>query len=108
MTEHTVAIVSFEGALKREIKRVREQLQKVESISAMHLEIQVAGNIHEGDLKLTYRLGQYAGVVEGDSLLPVVEEFMRRHGWEKVHTPLAIGYERIPSDSTVEEDEIPY
>lgn len=108
MKEHTVAIVSFEGALKREIKRVRQQLQQVESLSSMHLEIKIEGSVHSGDLKLTYGLGQYVGKVVGDTLQAVLDEFVRQHGWEKVHAPLVIGYEKIPSDNTTEDDEIPF
>ena len=106
MNEHTVAIVSFEGALKREIKKIREQLKACENVKEMHLKIIVSGRVHTGDLKLTFALSEseYSTGVEGDSIGPVVEEHLRRHGWSAIHAPKAIGYEKIPSDNTVEEN----
>jgi hypothetical protein len=41
----------------------------------------------------------YGGdAVSGRSLAPVVDEMLRRHGWQKQNDPLAIAYERVPSD----------
>lgn len=107
MTEHTVAIVSFEGALKREAKRLRRQLRQVESLSRFELEITIEGRLHDGDLELKYRIGEYSKAVTGDSLGPVVDEFMRRHGWEQIHSPKAIGYDKIPSDDSEEPPQQP-
>lgn len=109
MTEdHTVAIVSFEGAVKREIKRIRKELSKCDSLSAMFMGITVEGPLHSGDLKLTYKVGssEYT-YVKGDSLQACIDEFLRQHGWKEVHEAKAISYEKIPSDDTTE-DEIPF
>lgn len=40
-----------------------------------------------------------------DTLQSGVDEFMRRHGWQALHQPKAIGYQKIPGDDT---DEIPF
>lgn len=100
--EHVVAIVSFEGALKREIKRVRKEMQKVDSLHEMHLEIEVSGRLHEGELKLTFGIGEYSGRVTGDSLQACLDEFLRRHGWEAIHEAKALSYEKIPTDDSDE------
>ncbi len=103
--EHTVAIVSFEGALKREIKRMRKELQRDESLHSFCIQIKASGRTHEGDVDLEYGVGAdtYSPDVKGDSMHAIVEEFMRRRGWKKRHAPIAISYEKIPSDDTTEE-----
>lgn len=110
MNEHTVAIVSFEGALKREIKRVREELKKAESLSTFKVEITASGRINDGEVKLTFRVSdEYgSGSVKGDGMQACLDEYLRRNGWEKVHAAKALSYERIPSDNTDDIDEIPF
>ncbi len=101
MTEHTVAIVSFEGALKREIKRLRKELQKVDSLSSFYVDMEVEGNLHQGDVRLTYKVGQASyDCVKGDSLQACLDEFLRRKGWKDVHDAKLLSYEKIPSDDT--------
>lgn len=116
-SEHLVAIVSFEGALKREAKRLRQRLQRIENLPSMALTISCSGRLHDGDLKLKYRLDETVpymsetDCVVGDTLTAVVEEFERRHGWAELHAPKAIGYEHVPGDDsgadTVGADETP-
>ena len=96
--EHVVAIVSFEGALKREIKRVREQLRQCDALSNFSLTIHAEGRLHEGEVKLTFGLGSWNNEVKGDALNAVIEEFMRRNGWEALHAPKALAYNKIVSD----------
>lgn len=100
--EHMVAIVSFEGALKREMRRVREQLQRDPALKAFKLEIVVSGRVHDGDLMLDYHLGGQYGedIVTGNSVQPVIDEYMRRKGWNSQNAPKAIGYLKVPSDDT--------
>lgn len=110
MSEHTVAIVSFEGALKREIKRVRNKLKLTEEVSEFNLTIVAKGRVNDGEVKLSFGLAPsvYGGsVVEGRELNAVVEEFLRRHGWHKKNDPVAISYEKVPSDDT-DDDNISY
>ena len=104
--EHTVAIVSFEGAVKREVKRVREQLQKLNDLASFRMEIVAHGRVHEGDVKLKFIVGkEYGGEVSGDNMRAVLEEFMRQHGWKKAHDPVAITFQKVPGDNS--DDEIP-
>lgn len=115
--EHTVAIVSFEGAIKREIKKVREQLKRVDGLNSFIFTVRSEGRVLDGDIKLAFKISKEYGSdeVEGARLSPVLDEFMRRQGWKKVNAPLSIGYEKIPGDDTNEEttqpkkddDEIP-
>ena len=101
--EHTIAIVSFEGAIKREVRRVREEMKKCERVSELYLEINASGRIEDGDVKIEYQVGQSSydsSKVRGDSLQACLDEFLRRHGWQQVHNPKAIGYEKIPSDDS--------
>lgn len=104
--EHTVAIVSFEGALKREIKRLRNKLKNIDEISEFMLEIVASGRVNDGDVKLSFKLSPNTwggNQVTGRELRAVEEEMLRRHGWQKKNDPLAIAYERVPSDDTNEE-----
>ena len=53
----------------------------------------LAGRIVGGDLKVEYRLGEWTeDRVTGNSIDAVVNEYMRRKGWDKRHAPLAIAY----------------
>lgn len=105
--EHVVAIVSFEGALKRELKRVRKALQAVEDLSEFMLKIEMSGRVHSGDVLLKYGIGasSFTTTVSGDNLQAVLDEFLRRSGWQKIHAAKALTYEKIPSDDMQEEED---
>lgn len=99
--EHRVAIVSFEGALKREIKRIRDKIKKTEKMNAFKLTITASGRVNDGDVKLVFSLAtdEYGSdAVKGRELNAVVDEQLRQLGWKEVNAPIAIGYEKIPSD----------
>ena len=104
--EHTVAIVSFQGAIKREVKRIRNKLAMDESLSEFCFEITASGRVHEGTVKLAFAIGSstYNTSLDGDDADEVIEEFMRRRGWKARHAPKALAYEKIPSDDTAEYD----
>lgn len=107
--EHTIAIVSFEGAVKREGKRVREALKSATEAGILNNEFQftisVSGRILDGEVKLVYSLAREYGYdkVEGDTTNSVVDEFLRRKGWDKLHKPLAISFNEQKTD-----DKIPF
>ena len=109
MPEHHVAIVSFEGAVKREVKRVRDVLARDETLSEFYLTITASGRTSEGDVKLSYKLAacSYTTPVEGDSINAIVDEFLRRRGWSAVHAPKAIGYHTVPGEDTDEQKPAP-
>lgn len=101
--EHSVAIVSFEGALKREIKRVRNELKKIEDLSQFEMIIKADGRVNDGDVKLQFEIDlDYDQNVRGDSLQAVLDEAMRRRGWTKIHDAKLLSYEKIPSDDSDE------
>ena len=105
MDEHLVAIVSFEGALKREIKRVREMLKECDDIPTFKLSFEAKGRVNDGEIKLQYTVcpNEYgADTVTGDDLNACIEEMLRRHGWTKRHSPKALAYHKIPSDDTAD------
>ncbi|MFQ5741963.1 MAG: hypothetical protein ACE5HV_00060 [Acidobacteriota bacterium] len=97
--EHTIAIVSFEGAVKRQMKKVREALRGADEGTEFHFGVACSGRIQEGDVKIAYTLGASSyddKKVTGSAPDPVVEEYLRRMGWKKQHEPKAIGYDEIP------------
>ena len=93
MTEQTIAIVSFMGALKREITKIQKRVSKVESISFLNLQIEAKGRM-DGDIKILFRISDneydISSGPKGNDLDALTEEFMRRHGWEKRNAPLML------------------
>lgn len=104
--EHTVAIVSFEGAIKREVKRIRERLKPAAELigNAFQFEIQARGRILDGEVKLEYTIAGLYGEnkVEGRDVNSVLEEYLRRSGWNAVNKPLEIAFDKL------KEQEIPF
>lgn len=102
--ENTVAIVSFTGALKREIKLLRERLKRDESMSSFTLQIEASGRVQSGEVQLKFTLSPNTYIsgeaVYGSSLNAVTDELMRRRGWAAVNAPTAIAYEKIVGDDT--------
>ncbi len=99
MSEQTVAIVSFEGAVKREARAVREALKTCDSISGFHMEIVASGPINDGEVNIVYKLCPNSSgydAVEGSSVKECVAEMVRRHGWDLMNKPKAISYQEVP------------
>ena len=59
------------------------------NLSSMNFTIEIEGR-PDGELKLSYGLGRYVTDVKGNNLAAVVAEFMRRHGWQERHDPVAL------------------
>jgi len=78
-------------------QHVRERLGEA-NISAFHLEIQSKGRTLTGEFLTTYILANeyYSDKVAGDTLPAVIDEFLRRKGWETRHAPKALP--KPPSD----------
>ena len=74
-TEHSIAIVSFKGALKREIARVLKKLKQDESVSWFDLEIEASGR-PDGDIKIEYKLydDQAQTFINGQDLDAMTDE----------------------------------
>ena len=97
--EQTVAIVSFEGAVKREVKAVREALKLCDNLSEFQLTITASGPINSGEVKVSYGLSKNTygtAEVKGNNVKECLSEFLRRHGWDCINKPIAISYDGIP------------
>lgn len=89
--EQTVAIVSFTGAIKREIVKAKKLLARDENLSYFTIRIEAKGRI-DGDVKITFAVGdsEYSTDVSGNNLEPCIEELLRRRGWQKRNDPLML------------------
>ena len=96
-------IEQFVGSLAAGI---REDLKHLESLSSFCFAIRVDGRVHSGDLKVEFQIGEssYAMDVKGGTYRAVIEEFMRRHGWDKANAPLMIGYN---GESEIGKEQLP-
>jgi len=93
---------------------IRERVKLTENVNHIHFEIEVKGR-PDSDLKIAYKLGEWSGQVEGNAVEPVLNEFLRRCGWDQSNKPLSLpNYsEVIPSnpngwetaETSVEDDE---
>ena len=89
----------MKGTIKEEqvivniVQLIRHELQKIETINSFEFEIKASGRVHEGDVKITFCLdSSYDSYVscKGNSIAAVLQEFMRRFGWNARHSPLLI------------------
>lgn len=86
---------SLEDALKSAAVSTREKLALIESISEMNLEISITGRVHDGELKIEFKLSggwQNDSRAKGGSLDAVVKEFLRRNGWDMTNAPLCLSF----------------
>ena len=100
MEEQTVAIVSFEGAVKREVLAVREAMKCCDSISYFRLVINASGRVNDGEVEISYHISESSygsDGVEGNNVKECLSEFLRRHGWNSINKPIAISYDGIPT-----------
>lgn len=88
-----LAAKSFEIALKEIIKDIRAELESVESISSLDFEIDVSGRVHDGEIKIEFKLGStysVGGQVKSGSIEAIVSEYKRRFYWDERNTPLCL------------------
>jgi hypothetical protein len=81
--------MNFEQQVKFRVLKLKEQLRLAEEISRFHLRITAEGRV-DGEVRLTFSLGEYGDSVSGNDLNVVTEEFLRRHGWDLRHAPLCL------------------
>jgi hypothetical protein len=94
---HKVTIVSFQGAIEREVKRVVKRMSVVESISTYDIHIRARGDLHEDTTEIEFSVGtKYASEVSANTLDAALDEFMRRHGWEADNKVKQIAMRSIP------------
>jgi hypothetical protein len=80
---------TLEDAVIATAKEIREELDKL-NVSRMDLSITIEGRVGDGDLEIKYGLGEWGADVKGGTLAPVVQEFLRRKGWNESHAPLCL------------------
>ena len=91
-SEHSVAVVSYEGHLKRQAARLRHELKPVAELLSNDFfiyEARFEGRC-DGELKIKHNLAQGTVSVSGDTLEAVLEELKRRAGWQKTHDVKAL------------------
>jgi hypothetical protein len=107
--ENLVAIVSLEGAIKRAVKQVRRALRNADEGSEFHFRIYAYGRVQDGETRLEISLADSpyssSGAVTGHSIQPVIDEYLRRHGWDKLNAPLAISFDG--TQAAVPDEDIP-
>lgn len=83
----------FDNAVADFAVALRAELQKVESLSRFEFGVEISGRVHDGELKINYKCGEYsysADKTEGGRATAVVKEFLRRKGWNEANAPLCL------------------
>lgn len=82
--------MTFTQQLVKEMEVLREVLRSDETLSHVHLRIEIEGRL-EGDLKLTFGVGTYGvEVSSGSNFDSAIAEFLRRRGWNERHNALCL------------------
>lgn len=71
-------------------RKIREKLQQHDELSRFCFRVEVEGRVHDGDMELVYKIGSFGGEVEAHSIDAVLDEWMRRKGFEKRNAPLCL------------------
>jgi len=116
-----VAKTRFERELEAQMLAVKERLKPVAEAglfpeNAFCFTITASGQVLDGTLELKFKLGSNtwgSEPVQGNSLDAVVNEFIRRKGWEAMHAPLQLtGPEPQAEDEleaeSIDDNEIPF
>lgn len=109
---------SIEDSIKTLAREVRSKLSE-HDVPYMNLSITMTGNM-TGGINIAYRLSNAAAIdniaVEGNSVQPVVSEFLRQYSWKKWNRPQMISHtppatwthdEKLTEDPPVPEPEQP-
>lgn len=78
----------LEFEVKNAVLTLREIMQRTNQ-PRLDLTIEVDGR-SDGDLRIVYKFGSYSQEVQGASLGPVVEEYLRRSGWAARNHPVCL------------------
>jgi len=100
---------SAEQLFTEAVKVLREELRSANIGSYFTFELSAKGRVQDGDVKISVVLhnneyGSDSVNIAGDSIEAVSEEFMRRHGWQKRHAPLALSYQSEPIEPVLNEE----
>ena len=83
----------FEDLIVEQVRFIRSELQKIETLDAFEFIVKAEGRVHEGELKIVFSLDhpyEMGVIAKGGDINVVLEEFMRRFGWNKRNNPLMI------------------
>lgn len=89
--------IQLESAVKLAIAEIRGRLREQESISHFTFRIEAEGRL-DGDVVLSFSLGEYGPEVRGSALDPVMQEFLRRYGWNAHNVPLCLPNAGVTDD----------
>lgn len=84
-------MTKFEQACIAEVKRIREMLQDCDSVSSFSFAVNASGRVRDGEIELTFGVGNYSPHVIANSVDGALQEYMRREGWQKRNNPICIG-----------------
>ena len=90
---------NLERTVEQAVLALRARLAAADIGSDFRLDIEAQGRIQGGDVRISYVLtGSSYGSdsTRGNRLEPVVDEFLRRKGWNQANEPLAIGCAEAP------------
>jgi len=83
----------LENALVVAIKQIREDIAGLEDPpSYLNFNIEADGRVLDGDIeiKFTFDGGSYRSTTRGGNLGNVVDEYLRRYGWNKSNDALCL------------------
>lgn len=102
-------MTDLEQALIEEVRAIRAQFAEA-NVSDLRLDIEIDGRVLSGDLQITFRCGSDYGYEQaaGGDLSAVVDEFLRRKGWNNRHAALCLPRCAPPAEQPPLNDEIPF
>ena len=98
---------SFESIVKAKVANIKAELAQVESIGHFEFSITAEGCV-DGEVVVAFHLGKYSSEVRGDSVQAVLNEFLRRHGWNERHAPLCLPNVRQAHEEQHDEPRLPF
>jgi hypothetical protein len=93
MTTNSDKYNTLETALIDAIVAMREEISGLEDPpSYLNFNIEVDGRVLDGDIevKFIFEGGNYSQVTKGGNLVNVVNEYLRRYGWNKRNDALCL------------------
>jgi len=101
----TTTTTLFMAALMNEVDRIRGEF-KNRDYHQMEFEISVRGPVH-GELLLEFKVDSNyeTNSVHGNSIETTLEEFFRRHAWQRRHNALALPYTTQSAFANLKQDD---
>ena len=88
---------------ERVVKALAQELRRAfdhADLNHVRFSASISGRTH-GDLEISFEMSDqsWGGEVKACSIQAIMDELLRRHGWNKRHAPTAIGYDGADKDS---------